>query len=270
VAELEILSAPPGTTIQDAGRLGWLSQSLPPSGPLDREAHAAANVAVGNAPGAAAIELPLGALEVRALASLEVSIDGELTGALEPGESLRIEACSRAVRYLAVAGGIDVPVVLGARATMLVANLGGLEGRALRAGDRLAIGTLTGGRGPASTLPEPPEPASIPLLPGPHLSRLPPRTFEHLLATGWTVSRLGDRVGVRLEGGKLAREGADLGGPVPMIRGAVQLATDGTPIVLGPEHPITGGYPVAAVVTTAGQDLLARLRPGRRLRFVVA
>jgi allophanate hydrolase subunit 2 len=91
--------------------------------------------------------------------------------------------------------------------------------------------------------------------------------MEAMLAGAWRISRLGDRVGVRLEGARVPREGPDLALPAPMIRGAIQVTTDGTPIVLGPDHPVTGGYPVLAVVRRDDQPRLARLRPGDEVRF---
>lgn len=268
--ELVVLAAPPGATVQDAGRPGLLAASVPPSGPLDPTAHAAANLAVGNDARAAAVEIPLGRLHVRARGSLLVSIDGAEPVALADGAELAVEPWWSAVRYLAVAGGLDVPVVLGSRATLLVVGFGGFEGRPLRPGDVLPIAASA--RTPLATarptLVEPTDPAPLHVLPGPHLSRLPATAFDALLATTWRVSRTGDRVGVRLEGGSIPREGGDLEGPVPMVRGAVQIATDGTPIVLGPDHPVTGGYPVLAVLRASAQATLARLRPGRSLRFV--
>lgn len=280
---LGILAAPPGTTLQDAGRRALLSRGLPPSGPLDEVTHAAANLAVGNPAGAAAIEIPLGDLELRAEGELLVSVDGERPERLRDGEVFRVRASSRAVRYLAVQGGVSVPVRLGARATLLAARLGGLEGRPLRRGDRVPVGAA--GDAP-DALPAPaaaglaaPVAADLALAsrdgappvleidPGPHAARFPATAMDALLGTAWQISRWGDRVGVRLEGGRIPREGPDLALPVPMLRGAVQIATDGTPIVLGPDHPVTGGYPVLAVVRRADQPRLARLRPGDTLRF---
>ena len=270
------MRAAPGCSVQDGGRPGRLAAGLPPSGPLDAAAHAAANLAVGNAPDAASIEVPLGALTVCARSDMRVSIDGEPPVALAAGATLEVPACARAVRYLAVAGGIDVPIVLGARATLVVAGVGGHEGRALRSGDVLALARATSDndedapRRGAVTPPDPDDPAALRVSAGPHLLHLPPQAFDVFLGSTWVVSQLGDRVGVRLEGAKVPRAPArDLAGPVPLVRGAVQVSTDGAPIVLGPDHPVTGGYPVIAVVHAAAQALLARVRPGGRVRFVL-
>ena len=120
--------------------------------------------------------------------------------------------------------------------------------------------------------PELDSPATAPILPivkGPHLDRFSANALELLCAVERTVSAMSDRVGVRLEGPAVPREGVDDGVPEPMRPGAVQIATDGTPIVLGPDSAVTGGYPVLAVVTETGRARLARVRPGGRVRFSV-
>jgi KipI family sensor histidine kinase inhibitor len=266
---LQILTAPACATVQDAGRAGQLGRGLPPSGPLDPVAFSAANQAAGNPPGTAAIEVPLGALEILARAAIGISADGEPLQRIAPGERFCLPSATRAVRYLAVQGGIDVPQVLGARATLLVARLGGFRGRALRRGDILPVGDdRECGAPDAMPLPDPPAGvAEIEIDPGPHLDRFPDGALDALLAAPFCVSRLGDRVGVRLEGSRIPRDRPDFALPVPMIRGAVQVTTDGTPIVLGPDHPTTGGYPVIAVVRRASQGDLARRRPGHEVRF---
>jgi KipI family sensor histidine kinase inhibitor len=263
---LAVIAAPACATVQDRGREGQLGRGIPPSGPLDRETFAAANAAVGNRADAAAIEVPLGTLEVEARGGeVLASIDGEPAVRLADGERLRVATSDRAVRYLAVRGGIAVPRVLGSRATLLAAGIGGHLGRPLRRRDVLAVGDHEATE-PARPLPARDEEA-LAVDPGPHLDRFPPGAYAALLETPWTVSRLGDRVGVRLEGGRIPREGPDLALPVPMIRGAVEITTDGTPIVLGPDHPTTGGYPVLAVLRASAQSALARRKPGDAVRF---
>jgi biotin-dependent carboxylase-like uncharacterized protein len=271
-SEIRILAAPPGATVQDAGRTGWLHAGVPPSGPLDTTAHAAANLAVGNDPREAALEIPLGPLRVLAVGAARLSIDGEAPVTLGSGEELVVPACPRAVRYLAVAGGFAVPLVLGSRSTLLLAGWGGFLGRAVRAGDALQIGSSGESPPRAGAVPsvsDPPEPALLRVRPGPHLARMPADALAELTATTWLVSSRSDRVGVRLEGPAMGRTGDDRGPPAPMIRGAIQITTDGMPIVLGPDHPVTGGYPVLAVLGRSSQAMLARLRPRRALRFML-
>src|SRR4029077_9336102 len=116
---------------------------------------------------------------------------------------------------------------------------------------------------------DPPEAPTLFIRPGPHLARFATDALEHLVSFLWTISPRSDRVGVRLEGSSVPRLGDDRAPPTPMIRGAVQITTDGTPIVLGPDHPVTGGYPVIAVVGRASQAVLARLRAKREVRFAL-
>jgi biotin-dependent carboxylase-like uncharacterized protein len=271
MSELVVVAAPPGATLQDAGRSGWLHAGVPPSGPLDATAHAAANLAVGNDPRDAAVEVPLGALRFRAKGELMVSVDGEPPVVLEDGREWVVPAHDRAVRYLAARGGFDAPLVLGSRATLLVAGFGGFHGRALRAGDALSVRSPAAQRAPSAipTVTLPADPALLRIHAGPHLARFPEDALPHLLGTTWYVSARSDRVGVRLEGGAVSRSGDDRQPPAPMVRGAVQITTDGTPIVLGPDHPVTGGYPVIAVVGRASQTVLARLRAKRTVRFAL-
>src|SRR4051794_14505332 len=202
MSELVVRAAPAGATVQDAGRLGWLSSGVPPSGPLDPTAHAAANLAVGNDPRAASLEIPLGPLRIAAIGALTVSMDGEDPVELGDGDELVVAAAERAVRYLAVAGGLDVPEVLGSRATLLAATLGGFEGRPVRAGDTLPVGGRgTGGRslGARPSVSDPPDPPLVLVTPGPHRRRFPERSWDELLGITWQISPRSDRVGVRLE-----------------------------------------------------------------------
>jgi biotin-dependent carboxylase-like uncharacterized protein len=268
-AALEITASTVCSTVQDRGRPGQLSRGLPPGGPLDVFVFSAANRAVGNDPGAAVIEVMLGGLRARAKGEILVSVDGARAIKLKDGEELRVDPNERAVRYVAVRGGIDVPALVGSRSTVLAARFGGFEGRPLRRGDRLAIGPDSEHGSPEmpEALPASPISARLEVDPGPHLDRFPEGAFDVLLETQWIVSRLADRVGVRLEGGKIPRDRPDLALPVPMRRGAIQIATDGTPIILGPEHPVTGGYPVLAILRQASQGELARLRAGADVRL---
>jgi KipI family sensor histidine kinase inhibitor len=202
---IEILSITPGATVQDGGRIGQLSNGLPPSGPLDVETHAAANLAAGNAEGAAAIEIPLGGLTARAIGELTVSIDGAPAQRLRDGGEIEVPPGPAAVRYLAILGGIAVPLRLGARATLLAARLGGLFGRPLRRGDRVPVGDEPEGGPGAREREVPIRGESIAVDPGPHIDRFPAGAMDALLATPWRISRWSDRVGVRLSGGRVPR-----------------------------------------------------------------
>ena len=263
--------APACATIQDAGRQGRLHCGMPPSGPLDPDTFVRANLAVGNEPGEAALEIPLGRFVFRAKGTLTISLDGEAPIRLSDGERFEIPEHVRAVRYLAFRGGIDVPSVLGSRATLLVAKAGGFFGRPLRKNDVVEIADRIGRDVAHSreTGPEPADNVDLVIDPGPHQDRFSSSALEMLLTSTYSISTLADRVGVRLDGPKIPRVGGDSALPVPMLRGAIQITTDGTPIVFGPDHPTTGGYPVLAVVRRTFWGSLARQRPGKTVRFVL-
>ncbi len=252
--------------VQDGGRPGWLHQGVPAGGALCRPLMARANAAVGNALGDAVVEL-FGAVTVVASGAVTtLGLDDGSRVDLADGAALDVICRGRRVAYLAVRGGIDVPVVLGGRGTLLVANLGGLEGRALRSGD-----VLRAGAAPivASSPPSEPDLASpLRLIPGPDLDALPVDTLSRLLSTTFVVDPRSDRVGTRLGGLLVPRPPLDLGRSRPMVPGAIQLPPDGVPIVLGPDHPATGGYPVVATLLRADQGRLGAFPIGHPVRLV--
>ncbi len=268
---IEVIAAPPGTTVQDIGRIGYQHLGFPPSGAQDRDYFERANRAVGNAKHEAALEIPLGTVKFRSIGRISISLDGEAPHTLSNGDEWIAEAHERAVRYLAIAGGFLISDRLGSKATLPGARFGGFFGRMLKRGDRL----FAGEQQQSNALPIQPDfiPAKVSnkaileLSPGPHLSRFPAHAMDILLSEEFSVSALSNRVGSRLDGPKIPREGPDLALPAPMRRGAIQVTTDGTPIVLGPDHPITGGYPVPAMLSSDAQSQFARLRPGAKLRF---
>lgn len=264
---LEVTSVAGPATVQDGGRPGQMHHGVPPGGPLVPELLALANRAVGNAWGAAALEA-FGRLELRAKGRpVRVAVDGRAFGVAD-GETFTVPAPeSHSVRYVAVEGGLAVPQVLGGRGTLLVARLGGHEGRALRSGDALPLGA---GGGP----PEPLEPgdaldpaAAIRVTLGPDMGRFEAATVSSLLSGTFTVSPASDRVGMRLHGATLAHGDEGSGTSRPMVRGAIQVTTSGEPIVLGPDHPTTGGYPLIAAVIHADWGRLCARRPGAPVRF---
>jgi allophanate hydrolase subunit 2 len=246
----------PLATIQDRGRRGLAHEGIPPSGPLDPEAFALATRAVG---ATTAIELPLSSARFAIEGEVLVAIDGEPPKVVR--DVLEIPACSRAVRYLAVRGDFEVPVVLGSRATLPTAGLGGLEGRPLRAGDRLPIGA--GGETPrvGRVVPDPDD-SPLPVLPTED-------TVDALFELVFKVDPRSNRIGTRLAGDAIAHRSEDRLSR-PLVPGAIQLPPDGHPIVIGPDGPTTGGYVVVGVLPLGSRARLARLRPGSELRFVRA
>jgi allophanate hydrolase subunit 2 len=259
------------STVQDEGRPGRMHEGVPPGGALVPEWLARANAAVDNAHGEAGIEV-LGAATFSARGRVEVAADDGGRRVLEDGEAIAVE-CGRArVRYLAVRGGLDVPRVLGGRGTLLAAKLGGHEGRALRRGDVLAVGAApptaaVSARAVSLDLPAFDLEAPIRVVRGPDADAAP---FDRLLSSLLTIDPRSDRVGVRLAGfaPSAAHEPRAADVSSPMVRGAVQLPPDGVPIVLGPDHPTTGGYPVVAIVLRGDQGRIAALPIGHRVRLV--
>lgn len=255
----------PGATVQDRGRPGWMHQGVPRGGPLDGALFARTQRSLGNVEGCAAIELPWHGARFRARGAVTVSLDGAVR-ALDDGALFEVPAASYAVRYVGVRGGVDVPRALGSRATLLAASLGGLDGRMLRKGDVLCAGAeLAGaartGEGDVDVV----RPVRIALGPDAFAADSIARLFAH----EFTVSELVDRVGMRLRGEPLAPPGDAAGRSAPMVRGAIEVTPDGGMIVLGPDHPTTGGYPVIAVVCLDDQGSLAQRRPGARVRFTL-
>ena len=263
---IEIVAVHGLATIQDAGRPGHMHEGLPPGGALVPQLLARANAAVCNAAGEAAVEV-LGALTISARGDICVASDEGAPRSLRAGDTLTVACAGTRARYLAVRGGIDVPWVLGGRGTLLVAGLGGHAGRPLRKGDRLPVGASAPSD---ASLPEAPdERAPIRVVGGPDADRFEDGALSVLLASTFEVSERSDRVGTRLLGPPLARAGDDLAVSAPMVRGAIQVPASGEAIVLGPDHPTIGGYPVLATVVRADVGVLMARRVGAPVRFVL-
>lgn len=254
-------------TVQDAGRPGHMHEGVPPGGPLVPELLARANAAVGNDAHAAGLEV-FGAVTLAATPGTVVACDDGAAVTLGPDAAWKADCAGRRVRYVAVRGGIDVPRVLGGRGTLLGAGLGGIEGRALRTGDVLRVGEGS----PASrrvVAPAAPDlDALLGVVPGPDLDRFAPEALRVLLEGDYRVDPGSDRVGIRLVGPLLRRADGDTGASRPMVRGAIQVPPSGAPIVLGPDHPTTGGYPVLAVVVRSSLGSLGARPIGAAVRFV--
>lgn len=281
------------TTVQDAGRWGHQGSGVPIGGALDASARAEANAAVGNAPDAAVLEATLSGLDLRLDRGCTVAVSGadlgaELDGAPmalgEPatagsGARLRLTERRAGTRaYVALAGGLSVPVVLGSRSTELGAGFGGFEGRALRAGDRLALERLT----PPTAWPSLPRPIArralaapggevrLRVLIGPHEQWLTAAALEALERTRFMVTPNSNRVGYRLQGDvPLTRTAADEMISDATVIGGLQVPHDGQPILLMADRQVTGGYPIVATVITADLPVAGQLAPGDWVRFVV-
>ena len=277
------------TTVQDRGRYGYQRYGVPVSGAMDGFSLRAANLLVGNDQGAACLEMTVVGPRLRFAAGsvialtggdLAIRIDGEPAPrwqavSVSAGSVLSSEGMADGMRaYLAVAGGIDVPEVMGSRSTYTASRIGGLEGRALRAGDALWAGAdgrdrTDGQRG----LPDDLEPVHyghshvIRAVLGPQADAFRAEAIETLFDSRYLVSIDSDRVGYRLEGPRLRHEtGADIisdGSPA----GAIQVPANGMPIVLMADRGPTGGYAKIGTVISADLGRLAQARPGDAVTF---
>lgn len=270
-------------TVQDLGRPGHAALGVAPSGALDRGAARTANRLVGNPESAAVVEITMGGLRVVAERDLwfavtgawgPIRLDGHEVDPYEAhtwpaGTELHVDWFGHGARaYLAVRGGIDVPVVLGSRATDVLAGIGPPR---LRAGDEPAVGEQPAQPIPVAVLapwgaPHDDE-LEIPLAPGPRADWFAASAQRDLFEAVWTVTNDADRIGMRLGGPALTRVRDDELPSEGMVPGALQVPPSGRPTILLADGPVTGGYPVIAVATDAALDLLAQARPGTRLRF---
>jgi biotin-dependent carboxylase-like uncharacterized protein len=278
---IEVLAAGPLATLQDLGRPGQAALGVGPSGAADRGALRLANRLVGNAETAAAIEATLGGLRLRfagpALIACTgalgpVSVDGREVGlnapiAVPPGAEVALGRSITGLRiYLAVRGGIDVPAVLGSRSTDLLSGLGP---PVLDRGTRLPLGRLTDGFPQVDIAPVAPisNHLVLPALRGPRDDWFTGASLAALTGRPWTVSPDSNRIALRLSGPVLERAVA---GELPsegLLRGAIQVPPDGQPVLFLADHPVTGGYPVIAVVDDVGVDHAAQARPGDVVHF---
>jgi biotin-dependent carboxylase-like uncharacterized protein len=251
-------------TVQDGGRPGHMHEGVPHGGALVPELLARANAAAQNGPGEAAIEA-FGPIALVAKIPVVLGLDDGEDRALAPGERIDLgPPVGARVRYVAVRGAFDVPRVLGSRSTLLLAGIGGHEGRALKKGDVLRVGDAV----PEDpVLPEGDDAGAIRVVPGPDLAWFAPGALERLFGSSFTISPASDRTGTRLEGPPIPRVGGDEHPSAPMIRGAIEVTVEGRAIVLGPDHPTTGGYPVIACVIARDFGRIMRIPVGGLVRF---
>jgi antagonist of KipI len=270
------------TTVQDLGRAGLRSAGVPLGGGADSLALATANMLVGNSDGDAALQCMLSGPKIRFESDTLVAVCGARADGVPhwtafhvpAGEVLSLSKLSEGVyAYLAIAGGIDVPVVLGSRGTDIRVGWGGFEGRALRAGDTLKIGTppcrgSTAGRrvnGAWRVDYEPwyPKASPIRIVKGPEWNE-----FDPMWTAGvYRVTPNSDAMGVRLAGAALKRNREGDMQSAPVIPGTIQVPRDGQPIVMLANAQTLGGYPRLANVISADLHRVAQSAPGTDLRF---
>lgn len=295
---MRILSPGALALVQDLGRPGFAALGVGRSGALDRAALRLGNRLLGNDEGDAGIEVLLGGFEAVFEHDAWFAVTGA-TGPLllddrpvdahqpvraHPGQVLRIGSATAGLRwYLTVRGGVAVPAVLGSRSRDTLAGLGPAP---LRAGDRVPVGEH-----PGSDLPlldfvpvADPAPGAVEVRAhrGPRADWFTPAALEAFFSVEWRVAPESDRIGARLDPVRAPAHAAGVTphpDPLleravrhelpsePMVAGAVQVSPDGRPTVLLADHPVTGGYPVIAVVADPALDTFAQLRPGQTLSF---
>ncbi len=299
-AELEVLAPGSFTTVQDRpGRLGYWMVGVPPSGPMDDLSAALVTRALGNDPGAALLECTATGPTLRfdravvvclGGARMDADLDGRDVAWWQPfevrsGQVLRLgRIVGPGLRtYVAVRGGLDVPVVLGSRSTFTLGGFGGHDGRTLETGDRIAVGDeVDGGLRPSPVVarvwPAIGRAWRIGVLLGPHAAPefLTPDDVDVLVSARWTVQVHCARTGVRLDGPRpeWARpDGGEAGLHPSNVHdtgyafGTVDLTGD-TPVLLGPDGPSLGGFTCPATVVAAERWKLGQLAPGDEVSFV--
>lgn len=292
-ATLRVIEPGMLTTIQDLGRSGWAGIGVGRGGAADTISLRAGNRLVGNEDGAAALEMTLtgGSFEFecdafvvltggRVNARIEGGHAGQPVADWTPfevrgGEQLRIGPIRSGVRtYLCVAGGVNVPSLLGSRSTHLAGGFGGMAGRALRAGDVIEL-SPDGSKQRDTKMAERAGPfcqsllarRSVRAVDGAHRSTFDAEKAASFWESSFDVSLQSDRTGLRLIGGIGP---SSLGGRMPseaMMPGAVQVPDSGEPIVLLVDHPTTGGYPVIACVAAVDLAVLGQVAPRETIRF---
>lgn len=286
------------TTVQDRGRPGYYNVGIPQGGSMDQYSAEIANALVGNSSEAAVLESTyLGpVLQFTEAATIAITgspvtikVNGEERPewtrlSLDAGDELSFGPLRGGTRfYIAVAGGIDVPEVLGSRSTYLLGGIGGLNGRKLEGGDLIRVGSPSAQRPPAEALPEEFRPAftreqSVRVVMGLYDHRLTEAGRESLLTSEWTVTPVADRMGIRYSGPGVEwkeREqpfgaGSDPSNIVDAgyAVGSIQIPGGTQPIILHRDAVSGGGYAMVATVISADLDLLARAAPGTATRFV--
>jgi biotin-dependent carboxylase-like uncharacterized protein len=285
---LQVINAGVAATLQDGGREGYQRFGVPVSGALDKDSLAIANTLAGNAPCEAAIEVLAAGLSLLVCAdSIILAVAGtagpfvlETAQAVDRIRPFRSIAARRgdivrfpppkggAVFYVAVAGGFGVPSAFASRSTYRRAALGGFNGRALQAGDKLPLRFLAAPAREAFALDvNLCAPDTLRVMRGPNAEYFKPHAFETLLTTAYTIAPESDRMGLRLQGASLERA---IEGELPSqgtTAGGLQVPSDGQPILLLADRQTTGGYPRIATVITADIAAAGRLAAGMSIRF---
>lgn len=274
------------TTVQDQGRYGFQDRGVPVSGAMDQAAYRLGNLLVGNLRNDASLEITVGGFAAEFLTDTWFSVTGaeqeaRLNKQIIPtwsahqgakGDVLSLDFGRKVVRwYVAVAGGMDVPLVMGSRSTYLRGGFGGLEGRALRKGDVLEAGPPMG-PGILSSLPSEliPNYSHEPLLRvvlGPQDDEITEEGLATFLTAEYSVTQRSDRMGCLLEGPLIKhKKGPDIISDATAF-GSIQVPGSGQPIILMADRQTIGGYVKIATVATVDLPLIAQALPGNLVRF---
>jgi biotin-dependent carboxylase-like uncharacterized protein len=296
---IEIVKPGLSTTVQDAGRPGYYNVGIPLSGALDQYSFRCANLLVGNDENAAVLECTLLAPELKFDAAAIVAVTGaeanpKVNGvamprneafAVKAGDGLAFDFMRVGARaYIAVAGGIDVPVILGSRSTYGLGAFGGFQGRKLAAGDKLPIGTPSpkakaGRKLPADlTMPLPKE-TELRVVPGLYFHRITDASAENFFSDTWAVAPEADRIGYRYKHGRPLQwrerkqpfgAGSDPSNIVDAgyPYGSIQVPGGLEPIILHRDAVSGGGYAMIGTVISADMDKIAQMQPNYKARFV--
>jgi 5-oxoprolinase (ATP-hydrolysing) subunit C len=288
---LRVLEPGALSTIQDGGRPAAAHLGVPISGACDSWSMAVANLLLDNATDAAVLEMTLLGATFSVVASGVIAIAGADMEAIIPGEgrslasgrshavesgtTLRFSGAVRGMRaYLALPGGIDVEPILGSRSTCLAGQFGGLDGRPLAMGDVLAPSAAPKGAEAGRVWPsgafDPVIEHVVRVVAVPDAPGVRPDAVDALVGRPWSVSPVGDRTGIRLEGDPLPTSGtADALSSCGIMPGAVELPPSGEPIIMLADAPTIGGYPVPAVVARADLPIVAQRQPGDDIAFAL-
>lgn len=295
---IKVLKPGLATTVQDLGRPGYYNIGIPLSGGMDRLATRTANLLVGNDEGAAVLEATFMGPELEFTSDATVAVTGaelppKVDGSaregwtsfnVKKGQVLSFDFLKKGARaYIAISGGIDVPVVLGSRSTYALGALGGHKGRKLEAGDELPAGQGKGaeeGRSvPANLRRAPGNPAELRMVPGLYWHRVTEGAGKQFFTDTWKVAPEADRIGYRFKGGKALEfvprtqpfgAGSDPSNIVDACYpyGSVQIPGGTEPIVLHRDAVSGGGYFMVGTVISADMDLIGQLQPHTPAKFV--
>lgn len=281
--KMTILSPGPLTTVQDEGRFGYMNTGFSPGGAMDLGALRLANLLVGNKMGEGALEMTMAGItatfscdSVIAVTGADVSpvLNGKSISMNESilvkkGDELKLGFASNGLRsYLAVAGGFDLPLVMGSLSTNLKCALGGFHGRKLAAGDEIPLKTSVSSFEKRSFVPTAQNGTlDIHVMLGPQEDYFTSDGIRNFFTEEYTVSPQSDRMGIRLEGAAVeSKNGVDIISD-GIAHGSVQIPAAGTPILMMADRQTTGGYAKIATVISSDLDLLAQAKPGSKIRF---